>query len=95
MSKPARERRRERRREIHEPRFPAAVDRLGLGRELCARLSFAIHSDYLRPIVEAVLDEVTEDVQRTSSYETDGVWNANDERLALGRVLCRRLGIEV
>lgn len=89
MSKPARERRRERRK-------PTRInDRLGIGNEMRARLLFAIHSNYLQKIVEAVIDDVTEDIQRTPSYETDGVWNVNDERLALGRVLCRRLGIEV
>lgn len=89
MSKPARERRRARRK---PPQFN---DKLGIGDEIYERLAFAVHSDYLRPIVEAVLDDVVEDVMLTSSYQTDGVWSAADERLALGRVLCRRLGIEV
>ena len=89
MGGPARERRRERRKPPH------INDKLGIGDEVRARLAFAVHSDYVQRIVEAVIDDVTEDVMLTSSYQTDGVWSAADERLALGRVLCRRLGIEV
>ncbi len=89
MGRPARERRRERRKPPH------INDKLGIGDEVRARLAFAVHSDYIQKIVEAVIDDVTEDVMLTSSYQTDGVWSAADERLALGRVLCRRLGIEV
>lgn len=89
MGKPARERRRARRKPPH------INDRLGIGDEVRARLAFAVHSDYLQQIVDAVIDDVAEDVMCSSSYETDGTWSAADERLALGRVLCRRLGIEV
>ena len=50
-----------------------------------------IPREYLNPIVENVLTDVCEDVDACASAD----FNDDDVRLALGRVLLSRLGIEV
>lgn len=74
------------------------VERLGVGPqylvEMIADLNVdgPIGADYIRLIAEKVIDEVVEDMAET----TDGQdWNADDLRLAFGRVLVKRLGIEI
>lgn len=74
------------------------VERLGVGPqylvEMIAELNVdgPIGADYIRPIAEKVIDEVVEDMAET----TDGQdWNTDDLRLAFGRVLVKRLGIEI
>lgn len=52
----------------------------------------AVPSVYLTQIVDAIAEEVAEDVY-TSTNLTD--WNSEDVGLAVGRVLCKRLGIAV
>lgn len=42
-----------------------------------------------------IMDEIIEDVMETSSWNEDGDYNEDDIRLAIGRVLMGRLGIEV
>lgn len=52
----------------------------------------AIGGDYLKQIAEEIVEDVAEDIYETA----DNVdWSVDDVRLAVGRVLCRRLRIEV
>ena len=50
-----------------------------------------IGEDYLREIADGILDDVNEDVRCSADKD----YNEDDIRLAIGRVLCDRLGIEV
>ena len=49
-----------------------------------------IGEDYLRGIADEILDDVNEDVRCSADED----YNEDDIRLAIGRVLCNRLGIE-
>lgn len=40
------------------------------------------------------MEDVIDDVMETSAWEEDGCYNEDDVRLAIGRVLIDRLGIE-
>ena len=51
--------------------------------------------DYAERITDAIADEVAEDIRETSDFATTGEWSYGDMGLAIGRVLCKRLGIEV
>lgn len=52
----------------------------------------AISQDYIRPIVESLVDDIAQDIYETADCEE---WNYDDIRLAFGRVLCKKLGIEI
>ena len=49
-----------------------------------------ISTDYVGNIIDEILDDVMDDVELTADKE----WNEDDIRLAVGRVICDRLGIE-
>ena len=51
-------------------------------------------SDYSSRILSIIEDEVAADVMECSDFE-NGVWSSGDISLAIGRVLCSRLGIEI
>ena len=50
-----------------------------------------ISTDYSERIANAIAAEVADDIIETASPD----WNDDDLRLAVGRVLCKRLGIEI
>ena len=52
----------------------------------------AISRDYSKHIADAIADDVARDIHETADHED---WNIDDVRLAVGRVLCKRLNIEV
>lgn len=67
----------------------------------------AVGSDYARYILEererdeeynyignTFMDDVIEDVMHSSAWDDEGYYNDDDIRLAIGRVLMDRLGIE-
>lgn len=54
-------------------------------------LCIAISDDYVNDIINDIIDDVYEDVATCADQEN---WNEDDVRLAVGRVLCDRLGIE-
>lgn len=54
-------------------------------------LSKGISDDYLSDIVNAIIDDVVRDVDECADSKN---WNEDDVKLAVGRVLCERLGIE-
>ena len=49
-----------------------------------------ISTDYVGNIIDEIIDDVIEDVELTADKE----WNEDDIKLAVGRVICDRLGIE-
>ena len=49
-----------------------------------------VSDDYWTAIAESIADDVVQNVQETADPEE---WNEDDIRLAVGRVLCDRLGI--
>ena len=51
-----------------------------------------ISRDYSKSIAEAIADDVARDIHETADHED---WDIDDVRLAVGRVLCKRLNIEV
>lgn len=53
----------------------------------------AISDDYRYDIRKAILDDVVADVVETSDYRRTGYWNQDDIKLAVGRVLIARMGI--
>lgn len=60
----------------------------------------AVSSDYARYILEhkknrsTFVDDVIDDVLSSSAWEDEGFYNDDDIRLAIGRVLMDRLGID-
>lgn len=54
-------------------------------------LTRCMASDYTLPVTNALLDDVFEDVNTAA----DNAFNYDDVRLAIGRVLCRRLEVEL
>lgn len=48
----------------------------------------SISDDYVDNILDEIIDDVVEDVECCA----DENWNEDDVRLAIGRVLCNRLG---
>lgn len=51
-----------------------------------------ISEDYILPIAEKIVEDVAQDIYETADREE---WNSDDVRLAVGRVLCKKLKIEV
>ena len=60
--------------------------------ELYHFLRSAMSSDYSDLVAEAILPDVIADVDECADAED---WNEDDVRLAIGRVLCGKLGIAV
>lgn len=50
----------------------------------------AISRDYSKRIADAIADDVARDIHETADHED---WDMDDVRLAVGRVLCAKLGI--
>ena len=57
-------------------------------------LKSAISDDYVYDIRRAILDAVVADVVETSAFKENGTWNDDDIKLAVGRVLMEKLGLE-
>lgn len=51
-----------------------------------------VSDDYWGKIADKILEEVCEDIEATADKDE---WNEDDVRLAVGRVLCEKLGIEI
>lgn len=54
----------------------------------------AISDEYRYDIRKAILDDVVADVVETSDFRENGHWNEDDIKLAVGRVLMNKLGLE-
>jgi hypothetical protein len=51
-----------------------------------------VSQDYIRPIAEKIANDVAKDIYETADPQD---WNGDDVRLAVGRVLCAKLRIEI
>ena len=60
-------------------------------------LRLATVRDYAVALSEspAFVDAVRDDVEQTSAWEEEGYFNQRDVRLAIGRVICEKFGVEV
>lgn len=54
------------------------------------RSLYKITPDYAKEITDKILPDIVEDVSVSASVD----WNNDDVNLAIGRVLCKKLGIE-
>lgn len=56
----------------------------------------AIDSDYVDRMInnEIFIGDVCADIELTSGWSEEGLFNESDVRMALGRVLCDYLGID-
>lgn len=50
--------------------------------------------DYSSRILSVIEDDIVADVMECSDYKTESNWSDGDITLAIGRVLCDRLGIK-
>ena len=64
--------------------------------ELRMVLTASVGSDYAYYLAhdEGFASDVKQNVEETSAWSDDGVYNDDDIKLAVGRVLLERLGIE-
>lgn len=51
-----------------------------------------ISQDHIRPIAESIIEDVAQDIYETADREE---WDSDDVRIAVGRVLCKKLNIEI
>lgn len=58
---------------------------------VCLALNKSIGLDYARPIAEEIAEEVDEDLDASADIN----WNSDDLAMAIGRVLCRKMGIQI
>lgn len=73
-----------------------------LEKNIETHMMYAVSKEYAKHLLEykdgwtgiSILKEIKEDVKEASAYK-QGFWSKDDIALALGRVLMRRLGIEV
>lgn len=61
---------------------------------ISVKLREAVSDDYVNDIYREIKDDVIGDVMETSDY-AGGNWNDDDIKLAVGRVLLRRMGVSV
>lgn len=57
-------------------------------------LKITVGDDYVENIFDSVFEDVKEDVFTSSDYQNSGAFNDDDVRMAIGRVLSKRLGVE-
>ena len=82
-------------------------DRKIIENEIRMILAHAVSSEYVRHILEGTekdeegytigntfMEDVIEDVMCSSAWDDEGYYNDDDIRLAIGRVLIDRLGID-
>lgn len=77
-------------------------ERKAIEREITAIMTKSIGSDYVRPILghrnedtgDTLMDDIVQNVLDTSAWEDEGYYNDDDIRLAIGRELMARLGVD-
>lgn len=62
--------------------------------EIRSFLSESIADDYLAPIMDGCIETIVEDVKESTDYLKTGTYNDADIKLAIGRVLLKRLRLE-
>lgn len=81
----------------------AKTERKEIEVEVSVIMRSAVSSEYSRYILEqendvtgnTFMEDVIKNVMETSAWEDEGYYNDDDIRLAIGRELMARLGIEV
>ena len=58
---------------------------------LVSALQFAVGNDYVHLIADSILDDVAADIEAAADED----YNSDDVRMAVGRVLCSRLKVEM
>ena len=58
---------------------------------LVSALQFAVGNDYVQLVADSILDDVAADI----AVAADEDYNSDDVRMAVGRVLCKRLNAEM
>lgn len=61
---------------------------------LIRELKSAISEEYLYFICHAIRDDVLWDVKKTSAWSENRTWSDDDIKLAVGRILMNKLGLE-
>ena len=54
-------------------------------------LQFAVGNDYVQLVADSILDDVAADIAAAADED----YNSDDVRMAVGRVLCKRLNVEM
>lgn len=62
-----------------------------LRRDVLESLRKIISDDYVNQIANSILDEIVEDVKESSAFHDEGVYNFDDIKLSIGRILLVRL----
>ena len=82
-------------------RTMTAVDRMDMEATILYHLSLTMDSDAAIKVVSATkdgrafMDDVMDDITTSSEWEDTGHYNDDDVRLAIGRVMMDRLGVEL
>ena len=76
------------------PKSAEELLEMGVWAFLIRELKSAISDDYLYYICHAIRDEVLWDIKETSAWSENRTWNNDDIKLAVGRVLMKKLGLE-
>ena len=78
-----------------------ADERMDMQATILYHLSLCMDSDAAIKVADAtderghtVLEDVIDDIKTSSAWEDDGHYNDDDVRLAIGRVVMKRLGVE-
>lgn len=69
--------------EVEKQDVEYVLNKLSMGNQIA--------SDYWGRICENIIDDVVQDIEETADPVD---WSNDDVKLAVGRVLCKRLGIE-
>lgn len=77
------------------PKFAEELLEMDVRCFLERELKSAISDDYLYDICRAIRDEVLWDVTETSAWSENRTWSDDDIKLAVGRVLMKKLGLNL
>ena len=58
----------------------------------CMNIDGLVSEDYIIPIAEKIVEDVAQDIYESADQYD---WSEDDVRLAVGRVLCRKLKVEI
>ena len=58
---------------------------------LVSALQFTVGNDYVQLVADSILDDVAADIAAAADED----YNSDDVRMAVGRVLCKRLNVEM
>ncbi len=67
------------------------TEKQSLRKYLVSSLQFAVGNDYVHLVADSILDDVADDIAAAADED----YNSDDVRMAVGRVLCSRLNVEM